>query len=177
MKLRVCSSGRRSTIDLLRLEAAVLMAVAGNGNQLSHPAAARMIAFAIENKVNSLGRLRTNERVIEVGPGTQGQVRQPVQCIPRALGVDRRKGSAVASVHGLQQIVATFVADFSHDDPVRAMAESRSYKLACCDGNLPRNGFDSLPANGVLVGNLQLGGLLNYDEPFVKGNMVEQRLH
>src|SRR6185312_15053480 len=101
MKLRACSSGRGSTIDLLRLEAAVLMAVAGNRNQLSHPAAARMIAFAIENKVDGLGRLRTNERMVEIGPGTQGQIRQPIQRVPRALGMNRRERSSVAGVHGL----------------------------------------------------------------------------
>ena len=60
------------------------MAVAGDGNQLAHPAPARMIALAIENKVDGLCRLRTDECVIEIGPGTQGQIRQPIQRVPRA---------------------------------------------------------------------------------------------
>src|SRR5579884_813561 len=177
MKLRVCSSGGGSTIDLLRLKAAVLMAVARNRNQLSHPAAAPMIAFAIEDKVDCLGRLRTNEGMVQIGPCTEGQIRQPIQSIPCALGMDRRERSAVAGVHGLQQVVAAFIADFSHDDPVRAMAKSSGHKLACGYCNLPRNGLDCLPANRVGMGNLQLSGLLDHNEPFLKRNMVEQRLH
>ena len=55
MKLRVCSSSRGSTIDLLRLEAAVLMAVAGNGNQLSYPAATRMIASSLVKQIAAMG--------------------------------------------------------------------------------------------------------------------------
>ena len=51
------------------------MAVAVDGNQLAHPAAARMIALAVQNKVDGLGRLRTDERVVEIGSRTQGQIR------------------------------------------------------------------------------------------------------
>ena len=83
----------------------------------------------------------------------------------------------MAGVHGLQQVVAAFVADFAHDDPVGTMAESGGHKLAWRDGNLAGNRLDSLPANGVGMGDLQLGGLLDHDQPFMQRNVVEQRLH
>ena len=59
------------------------MAVAGDGNQLSHPAPPRMIALAVQNEVDSLGSLRTNERVVEIGSGIQSQIRQPIERVPR----------------------------------------------------------------------------------------------
>ena len=56
-----CRSGVGSTIDLLGLEALLRMAVALHGNQLAHSAPARGIALAIENKVDGLAGLRTDE--------------------------------------------------------------------------------------------------------------------
>ena|SRR5579872_1657083 len=71
-----CSRFRRgSVVDFLRLEGLIRMAVAVHANQLSDPAPARMIALAIQNKVDGLGCLGTNERVIEIGSCTQGKIR------------------------------------------------------------------------------------------------------
>ena len=36
---------------------------------------------------------------------------------------------------------------------------------------------DRLPANGIGMGNLQLGWLLDHDQPLTERNMIEQRLH
>ena len=55
---------RVSAIEFLCLEGLVRMAVALHANQFAYPASARMIALAIQNKVDGLGRLRTDERVI-----------------------------------------------------------------------------------------------------------------
>ena len=116
--------------------------------------------------------------LIEIGPGTQRHIRQPVRAHPSAnLCVQSRERSAVAGVHGLQQVVAAFVADFAHDDAVGTMAESGGDKLAWSDGNLAGNRIDRLPANGIGMGDLQLGWLLDHDQPFMQRNMVEQRLH
>ena len=136
-----------------------------------------MIAFAIENEVDGFGGLRTNERMVEVGSGTQSQIGQTIQRVPRAFRVDRRECSTVPGVHGLQQVVAAFVADLAHNDPVGAMAERRSYKLARSDSDLAGNRLYCFPANGVGMGDLQLSWLLDHDEAFVKGNMVEQCFH
>lgn len=50
-----------STIDFLRLEGLLRMAVALDGDKFAHPASARMIALAIQNEVDRFSRLRTNE--------------------------------------------------------------------------------------------------------------------
>ena len=42
----------------------------------------------------------------------------------------------MASVHGLQQVIAAFVADFAHDDAVGTVPESCGDKLAWSHGNL-----------------------------------------
>src|ERR1700679_2174094 len=91
--------------------------------------------------------------------------------------MDGRKSSAVASVHRLQQVVTALIANLAHDDPVRTMPESSGQELTRSDGNLAGNRFDRLPANGIGMGYLQFGWLLNHDEPFVMGNVIEQRLH
>jgi hypothetical protein len=64
--IRVSCNGCRSgsTIDFLGLEGLVRMAVTLHGNQLAYPASARMIALAVQNKVDCLSRLRTDERVV-----------------------------------------------------------------------------------------------------------------
>ncbi len=41
----------------------------------------------------------------------------------------------------------------------------------------PGNCLDSLPANGVGMGDLQLGWLLDDDQPFVHRNVVKKRFH
>jgi len=81
-------------------------------------ALARMIALAIQNKVDGFSRLRTDERVIEIRPGTQGEIRETIDGVPRALCVDRREGPPVAGIHGLQEVVAALIAYFAHDDAV-----------------------------------------------------------
>jgi hypothetical protein len=58
------SNGR--TIDFLGLEGLICMAIALHGNQLAHPASARMIALAVQNKVDGFRCLRTNERVVQI---------------------------------------------------------------------------------------------------------------
>ncbi len=55
---------RGSAIDFLGLEGLIRMAVAFHGNQLAYSASARMIALAIQYKVDGLSRLRTNEGVV-----------------------------------------------------------------------------------------------------------------
>ncbi len=45
------------------------------GDQFAHPTSARVIALAIQNKINGFSRLRTNERVVEIGSRTQSQIR------------------------------------------------------------------------------------------------------
>ena len=60
----------------------------------------------------------------EIRPGTQGQIRQAVQSVPRGLCVDGRERSAVAGVHGLQEVIAALITDFAHDDAVGPMPES-----------------------------------------------------
>ena len=76
-----------------------------------------------------------------------------------------------------KQVVAAFVADFAHDDAVGTMTKSGGHKLAWSDGNLAGNRRDCLPANGIGMGYLQLGWLLDHDQPLMQRNMVEQRLH
>ena len=73
----------------------------------------------------------------------------------------------MAGVHGLQQIVAASVADFSHDDAVRTMPQRGGDKLAWRDGDLTRNRVHCLPPDSVRMGDLQLGWLLDHDQPFV----------
>ncbi len=51
----------RNSIDVLRLEGLLRMAVTLHGYQLAYPASARMIALAIQNEVDGFRRLRTNE--------------------------------------------------------------------------------------------------------------------
>ena len=70
---RACRGG--GSIDVLSLEGLLRMAVALDRNQLAYPASARMIALTIQNEVNGFRRLRTDERVIEIRSGTQGQIR------------------------------------------------------------------------------------------------------
>src|SRR5208337_2789840 len=110
-------------------------------------------------------------------PGTQGQIRQPIESVPRTLCMDRRECSTVARVDGLQEVIARFVAYYAHDDAVGPVAESSGHKLARSDGNLAGDGIDGLPANGVRMGYLQFGGLLNDDQTFVERHMVKQRFH
>ena len=52
-----CRRGRVSTIDFLGLEGLLRMAVACHANQFAHPASARMIALAVQNKVDGFSRL------------------------------------------------------------------------------------------------------------------------
>ena len=82
----------------------------------------------------------------------------------------------MARIHGLEQVIAAFVANLAHDDPVGTMAQRGGYKLARRDGNLARNRLDCLPTNRVGMGYLQLGWLLDHNEPFMQRNMVEQAL-
>ncbi len=100
-----------------------------------------------------------------------------VERIERGIRVQSRECSAVAGVHRLKQVIAAFVADFAHDDAVGTMTESRGHKLARSDGNLARNRCDGLPANGVGMGDLQLGWLFDHNQPFMERNMIEQRFH
>jgi hypothetical protein len=62
--LNSCRYRAGRTIDFLCLEGLIRMAVTLHANQLAYTASARMIALAIQNKVNGLGRLRTDERVV-----------------------------------------------------------------------------------------------------------------
>jgi hypothetical protein len=50
------------------------MAITRHANQLAHPASARMIALAVQNKVDGFSRLRTDERVIQIRSSTQSQI-------------------------------------------------------------------------------------------------------
>ena len=75
----------------------------------------------------------------------------------------------MAGVHRLQQVIAAFVADFAHDDAVGTMPQGGGDKLARSDGNLAGNLRDGLPANCVGMGDLQLGWLLDHNQPFLMG--------
>ena len=128
------------------------MAVAVDGNQLAHPASARMIALAVQNKVDGFRRLRTHECVVEIGPGTQGQIGEAIQSIKRRLCMDGRERAAMPCIHGLQEVIAALIAYLAHDDPVGTMAERGGQKLARRDGNLTGNLLYSLPTNRVGMG-------------------------
>ena len=52
---------RGSVIDFFRIKGLVYMAVSLHGNQLAYSASARMVALAVQYKVDGLGRLRTDE--------------------------------------------------------------------------------------------------------------------
>ncbi len=136
-----------------------------------------MIALAIQNKVDGFCRLRTHERMVEIGPRTQGQIGQPIEGVPRGLCVDGRKRSAVACVHGLQQVIAALIAYLAHDDAVGTMPESGGQKLARRDGDLAGDSLDCLPANGVRMCYLQLGWLLDHYQALVVGDVIEERFH
>jgi uncharacterized protein len=102
----------------------VLAVVAADCNQLAHATPACMVALAIEHEVDRFCRLRPHESMVEIGPRTQGEIGETVQRIPRRLRVDRGECSAVPGVHRLEQVVAAFITDFAHDDPVGTMAQS-----------------------------------------------------
>ena len=80
-------------------------------------------------------------------------------------------------VHGLEQVVAAFVADFSHDNAVGTVTESCRHQLTRRDRNLAGDGGDCLPANGVGMSDLQFSRLLDDNESLVHRNMVKKGLH
>ncbi len=87
------------------------MAVAGDGDQLAHATPA--LCGRARNTERSRWPLpvsRPNECVVQIGSCTQGQIGQPIERIPGGLRVDGGERSAVAGVHGLQQVIAAFVA-------------------------------------------------------------------
>src|ERR1700761_1093077 len=53
------------------------------------------------------------------------------------------------------------------------MSQGGGYELARSYGNLAGNLLYGFPANSVRMRNLQLGGLLDDDESFVRRNVVE----
>ena len=56
-RLNLCRRRGGSPVDFLRHEALVRVAVSTHGDQLAHPASARGIAFAVENKIHCLSGL------------------------------------------------------------------------------------------------------------------------
>ncbi len=56
-RCNLCRRRGGSPVDFLRHEALVRVAVSTHGDQLAHPASARGIAFAVENKIHCLSGL------------------------------------------------------------------------------------------------------------------------
>src|SRR5579871_4039704 len=83
----------------------------------------------------------------------------------------------MAGIHGLEQVVAAFISNFSHDDAVRAMAESGGHELTGRHGDLARNGLDGFPTSGIGMRNVQLGRLLDDNDALLGRNVIKKRLH
>src|SRR5579875_1606803 len=96
----------------------VCMVVAVDRNQLTHTTATCMVALAMQHEVDGLGSLRSHKSVVQIRSRTQGKIGQAIQSVARGLRMDGGEGSAMSGVHGLQQVIATLVPDFAHDDPV-----------------------------------------------------------
>lgn len=153
------------------------MAVTGDGDEFPDSSAALGIALAMQYKVHGFAGLRPDKCLVQIRSGTEGHVRESVQSIERGICVQCRKRSPVPCVHGLQQVIAAFVANLAHDDAVGTMTKSCRNKLAWRDGDLTGDCSDSFPSNRVRMGYFQLRWLLDHDEPFVQRNMVKERFH
>ena len=80
-------------------------------------------------------------------------------------------------VHRLEQVVARFVANLTHNDSVGPMTESCREQLTGRDGNLTGDGIHCFPANRVRLEYLQLGRLLDNAKPLRRWDVVKQCLH
>ena len=170
-------SRRGISVEVGSLEALIGVAVTVDSYQLTHAAPPRMIAFAVQDKINGFCCFRAHESVVQIGTCAEGQIREPIEGVQRRFRVNSGQRAAVSRIHCLEQVVAAFVADLAHDDAVGPVAKRSRQKLAGRDGNLARNRIDCLPADGVWMQHLQLGWLLDNQEAFVLGNVVKERLH
>ena len=93
-----------------------------------------------------------------------------------AVGVQGADRAVVAGVHRLQHVERGGVADLADDDPVRAHAQAVAHQVADRDLAPALDvGRARLEADDVLLVQLQLGGVLDGDDPLVVGD--ERRQH
>ena len=87
--------------------------------EVSHSAGPIPKPVDLNDKVERIRYLDTYKFVVEIGVGRQSKVRNAVQRKHSRIRVNRRHGTAVAGVHGLQHVISGMVPDLANDDAIR----------------------------------------------------------
>src|ERR1019366_8280045 len=145
---------------------------AGDFSYAGHLARAVAETSDLHNNVDSRSDLAAYRGVGNVQASHGDHRFQAAQSIPRAIGVNRRKGTIVAGVHCLQHIKCFLASHLADNDAVGPHAQRVNHELALMYSPLSFNiGRPRFQSNDVLLVELQLGRVLDGHNPFPVGNV------
>ncbi len=140
------------------------------------PAGAVLQPGLVHDQVDGRCHLLTDRALRQFHARHQHHRLQPRQRVARGVGVHCRDGTVVAGIHGLQHVQRGTVADLPDDDPVRAHPQRVTYQLPDRDpASVLQVRRPRFHPEHMILAQLQFGGVLDGDDPFVGGH--ERRQH
>jgi hypothetical protein len=137
-------------------------------DELAHRAPAVAAARDMDDNVDGRANLRTNRSQRERDTAVERERLETRERVARVVRVKRRERAVVARVASLQHVERFAAAHFADDQAVGAHAQRRAHEVA----DIHRAGALSVgrprfEPHNVRLPELQLGRLLNGDDPFV----------
>ena len=140
-----------------------------------HLAGAVREARLLDDEVDGVGDLVADRPDGQLHSAHQHHRLEPRQRIARRVRMQGGERAVVPGVHGLQHVERLAAAALAHHDPVRPHAQGVADEIAngdlalSLDVRRPR-----LELDPVLLGKLQLGRVLDGDDPFLRGDVAGQ---
>src|SRR5919106_6182934 len=122
----------------------------------------------LDDEVDRGGHLLTNGAQRQVDTGHQHHRLEAGQHVARRVGVAGGHRAVVARVHGLEHVQRLAGTTLPDDDAIGAHAQGVAHELADRDRTLALDiGRPRLERHDVLLAELELGGVLDRDDPLV----------